>query len=113
MIIGRLDLINDKKMDPIFPLTYLVPIEWKNPSTASITYSGFIKQDVEKPKEDSVKVAEAVRDLEIDWVKKVTLDEYKDILLAKLEKEHPKHLPVWQRKVLFFVHILCLTILII
>ena len=89
LLLGKLDLVDSKKLDgPLYQVQYLVPPEANTSSESSTT---------EPKKDDRELLKEAVRDLEISWLKKVKSDDFKKELLDRLEKENPQFLPIYRQ----------------
>ena len=85
LLIGTMDLSSIKLDGPLYRVSYLVPPEAAKASSNSTP---------ENKKEEPELLKEAVRDLEISWLKKIKSDEFKATLLARLEKENPNFIPV-------------------
>ncbi|KAL5039454.1 hypothetical protein BDV3_002950 [Batrachochytrium dendrobatidis] len=94
LLVGKLDLTSTKIDGDLYPVAYLVSPEIKKDASNDITLAG----EKEPIKEDATLITEAVRDLEISWIKKLKSDEERKLLLSKLEKENPTHLPLFKQK---------------
>ncbi|KAJ3416574.1 tripeptidyl-peptidase II Tpp2 [Chytridiales sp. JEL 0842] len=95
ILTGSLKIV-ERKM-PLYNVAFVVPAELKNkdaPATPFSPMSSWAAPDaVETPKEDNVQMKEAIRDLEISWLKKMKKDEDQKALLERLEKEYSAFLP--------------------
>ncbi|KAI8925896.1 Tripeptidyl peptidase II-domain-containing protein [Entophlyctis helioformis] len=94
LLVGKLDITPTKLDGVLYNLAYIVPPEAKKEADSDVTLVG----DKVEVKDDPVLASEAVRDLEISWIKKMTKDADRDALLAKLEAAHPDHLPLLKQK---------------
>nr|KAJ3422634.1 tripeptidyl-peptidase II Tpp2 [Polyrhizophydium stewartii] len=94
LLIGKMDVTSAKVDGTLNGVAYIVPPEAKKDTSAEVSLAG----EKEEPKPEGVQVKEAVRDLEISWLKKLTSDAERDYLLAKLEAEYPTHLPLLKQK---------------
>ncbi|KAJ3099252.1 tripeptidyl-peptidase II Tpp2 [Phlyctochytrium planicorne] len=94
LLVGKLKVttVGGGKLN-LFNVAYLVPPEIKSKETPAALTSPEVSIVPEPPKEESVQLKEAVRDLEISWIKKITKDDVRKELIEKLEKEHGDHLP--------------------
>ncbi|KAJ3325149.1 tripeptidyl-peptidase II Tpp2 [Boothiomyces sp. JEL0866] len=74
----------------LYTVSYVVPPEYKAKT---------VELGIKEPaKEDKVLLKEAVRDLEISWVKKTKSDDGKRELIKSLEQAYPDHLPLFVEK---------------
>ncbi|KAJ3276748.1 tripeptidyl-peptidase II Tpp2 [Terramyces sp. JEL0728] len=92
LLVGTLQVTGASVKLPVdlYTVSYVVPPEYK-PKTAELGIR-------EPPKEDAVLLKEAVRDVEISWIKKTKSDEGKRELIKKLEASYPSHLPLYIEK---------------
>ncbi|KAJ3315943.1 tripeptidyl-peptidase II Tpp2 [Boothiomyces sp. JEL0838] len=92
LLVGTLNVTGSSVKLPkdLYTVSYVVPPEYK-----AKTIELGIKEPV---KEDEVLLKEAVRDLEISWIKKTKSDEGKRKLIEKLEVSYPDHLPLYVEK---------------
>ncbi|KAJ3325037.1 tripeptidyl-peptidase II Tpp2 [Blyttiomyces sp. JEL0837] len=79
----------------LFKAAYIVPSEVKAKDTPEAANTPILPgaKKVEEPKDDQTQLQEAMRDLEISWLKKMKNDEQRKALIAKLEAEHGNFLP--------------------
>jgi tripeptidyl-peptidase-2 len=86
-----------EKSMPKYTVAYVVPAEVKNKETPAAPVSPLTSWAApsaeEAPKDDAVLMKEAIRDLEISWLKKIKKDEDQKALLERLEKEYSQFLP--------------------
>ncbi|RKO93930.1 Tripeptidyl peptidase II-domain-containing protein, partial [Blyttiomyces helicus] len=87
LLLGKLEL----GAAPAVPVAWLVPPEVK-------TKEAEVIGEKEPVKDDSVLIKEAIRDLEISWLKKCKSVEHRATLLARLMIEHPGHLPLLKER---------------
>lgn len=85
-LLGRLDIVNGVKFDsPLYNVSYFVPPEAKSSKDSD---------SKEPPKEDEILLKEAVRDLEISWLKKIKSDDFKAKLYDRLYAANPTFIPL-------------------
>jgi tripeptidyl-peptidase-2 len=85
VLIGKLELLEGVKMDgPLYQLAYAVPVEANSSNESSGDSNN---------KEEVDLIKEAIRDLEISWIKKLKNEEVKKTLITRLETENPNHIP--------------------
>ncbi|KAJ3081524.1 tripeptidyl-peptidase II Tpp2, partial [Quaeritorhiza haematococci] len=97
LLLGRMDIVGGgKKLEtgPLYSVAYLVPPEIKSKDNGN----GSGAAPSTPPKDDMQLLNEAIRDLEISWLKKFKSDDQRRELLERLEKQHSKHLPLLQQK---------------
>ncbi|KAI8846872.1 hypothetical protein BC829DRAFT_418846 [Chytridium lagenaria] len=69
----------------LFNVAYIVPVEVKAKDTPVAATSPEIAAAPEPPKDEAMQLREAIRDLEISWLKKITKDDLRKDLIDRLE----------------------------
>ncbi|KAI8808438.1 Tripeptidyl peptidase II-domain-containing protein [Cladochytrium replicatum] len=98
-LLGKLDILGGgRKLEKtLYSVIYVVPPEAKSNGDGNGNGGGSSSSGEEKPDDQSLLKA-AIRDLEISWLKKFGVEEHRDELLARLERDNPDHLPLLQVK---------------
>ncbi|KAI9202127.1 subtilase family-domain-containing protein [Polychytrium aggregatum] len=88
LLIGTVEVAGDgASIDGgLYKAFYLVPSEKKSADKPAKT--------AEEPKSDAEQLKEAIRDLEISWIKKIKDEDVLKALTEKLHAEYPTHLPL-------------------
>ncbi|KAJ1338999.1 hypothetical protein BSLG_006138 [Batrachochytrium salamandrivorans] len=94
LLVGKMDLTSTKIDGNLYSVAYLVPPEIKKDESSDVKLVG----EKVLVKDDTTLITEAVRDLEISWIKKLKEDDKRSLLLEKLEAENPAHLPLFKQK---------------
>ncbi|KAJ3292192.1 tripeptidyl-peptidase II Tpp2 [Borealophlyctis nickersoniae] len=94
LLVGKMEVVGGgKKVEGcLYPVAWIVPPPEANKEESEGT------GPKEPPKDDTVLLKEATRDLEISWLKKMAKEENKTALLKRLESEYADHLPLYQAK---------------
>ena len=82
----------DSKMQ-LYKVAYLIPSESKVKEAPAALTTPSLNKKVDESKDEMILMKEAVRDLEIEWLKKIKNDEQRNELVVRLEKEHGLFLP--------------------
>ncbi|KAI8902892.1 subtilase family-domain-containing protein [Globomyces pollinis-pini] len=92
LLTGSLDVLdgNTKLSSPLYTVSYLVPPEYK-----AKTLELGVKEPV---KPDQQLLDEAVRDLEVSWIKKAKTNDGKLELIKSIELKYPTFLPLHKEK---------------
>ncbi|KAJ3330773.1 tripeptidyl-peptidase II Tpp2 [Blyttiomyces sp. JEL0837] len=93
LLMGKFQVTTAK--NTLFKAAYIVPSEVKAKDTPEAANTPMVPgaNKPEEPKDDETQLKEAVRDLEITWLKKMKNDDQRKALIARLEAEHGKFLP--------------------
>ncbi|TPX35306.1 hypothetical protein SmJEL517_g02335 [Synchytrium microbalum] len=86
LVVGKVEL-GQKIEGTLFSAVYIVPSEVKPPAPAPTTGAD------EPSKDDQTLMKEEIRDLQINYLKKLPEEARKEVL-AKLEQDYPTHLPL-------------------
>ncbi|KAJ3215161.1 hypothetical protein HK099_006492 [Clydaea vesicula] len=88
-----------KLKKPLYSIAYQVPSEFK-PKEENLISPSLKKPDFEEviKKDDTTLLNEAVRDLEIGWLKKINDEIKREELFKKIESQFPNHLPLFVKR---------------
>ncbi|KAI9353262.1 subtilase family-domain-containing protein [Zopfochytrium polystomum] len=109
LLLGKFDLAGEPNKVTVHRVAYVVPVELKEPEKKALpsipgspkapkpAAAAAKEAPAAKPdgKENAAKLKEAVRDLEISWLTKLSDSEERTAVLERLREEHPAHLPVY------------------
>ncbi|KAJ3175362.1 tripeptidyl-peptidase II Tpp2 [Irineochytrium annulatum] len=101
LLLGKFNLLaGDVKPARLHNVAYVVPVEFPKPKEAPPLPTAPDPPDVDG-KDEVEKLRDQVRDLEISHLKKLKTESDRTQLLARLEADHPNHLPLLLAKLEF------------